>query len=87
MVEAALSRHCSILEMKLICDYLASQVAQLVKNLPANTGDIRDADSDPGLGRSPGVGNSTRLQYSFLENSVDRGAWWARVHGVTKSQT
>ena len=59
----------------------------VVKNLPANAGDARDAGSIPGLGRSPGVGNGNRLQYSCQENSMDRGAWWATVHGVAKSQT
>ena len=47
----------------------------------------RDMGSIPGLGRSPGEGNGNPLQYSFLENSMDRGAWWATVHGVTKSHT
>ena len=46
-----------------------------------------DPDSIPGSGRSPGEGNGTPLQYSCLENPMDRGAWWAIVHGVTKSQT
>ena len=59
----------------------------VVKNPLANAGDIRDMSSIPGLGRSPGKGHSNPLQYSCLENSVDRGAWWATVHGVTKSQT
>ena len=57
----------------------------VVKNPPANTGDARDASSIPGLGRSPGVGNVNRLQYSYLENSIDRGAWGATVHGVAES--
>ena len=56
----------------------------VVKNLPANTGDPRDAGSIPGSGRSPGVENGNLLQYSCLENSIDRGAWQAIVHGVTK---
>ena len=59
----------------------------VVKNLPANAGDIRHASSMPEWERSPGVGNGTPLQYSCLENPMDRGAWWATVHGVTKSQT
>ena len=59
----------------------------MVKNLPTNTGDIRDASSIPGLGRSPGGGNGNPLQYSYLENPMDRGAWQATVHGVTKSWT
>ena len=53
----------------------------VVKNLPANPG---DSGSIPGLGRSPGEGNSSPLQYSFLENPTDRGTWQATVHGVTK---
>ena len=46
-----------------------------------------DPGSIPGLGRSPGEGNGYPLQYSFLENPIDRGSWWATVHGVAKSQT
>ena len=46
-----------------------------------------DPDLIPGLGRSPGEGNGDPLQYSSLENSMDKEAWWARVHGVTKSRT
>ena len=64
-----------------------SQVALVVKNLPAHVGDIRDAGLIPGSGRSPGEGNGNPLQYSCLENSRDRGAWWVTVHGVTKSRT
>jgi len=59
----------------------------MVKNLPNNAGDSRDVGLIPGLGRSPGVGNSNPLQYSCLENSMDRGAWRASVHGIAKSQT
>ena len=59
----------------------------VVKNLPANAGDARDMDSSPGLGRSSGIGNGNSLQYSCLENSMDRGAWWATVHGAAKSGT
>ena len=62
-------------------------VALVVKNLPANVVDIRDAGSIPGSGRSPGVLNGQPLQYSCLENFVDRGAWWDTVHRVTKNQT
>ena len=58
----------------------------MVKNQPANTGDTRDTGSIPGLGRSPGEGNGNPLQYSCRENPMDKGAWWATVHGVTKSQ-
>ena len=53
----------------------------VVRNLPANAGDV---GLIPGLGRSPGEGNGNLLQYSCLGNPVDRGAWWATVHGVTK---
>ena len=56
-----------------------------VKNLPANAGDTRDAGSIPGLGKFPGGGHGNPLQYSCLENSMDRGAWRATVHGVAKS--
>ena len=59
----------------------------MVKNLPANVGDARGVGLIPGSGRSPGEGNSSPLQYSHLENSMDRGAWWATVHGVASSQT
>ena len=65
----------------------ASQVALVVKNLPVNVGDIRDVGSIPGSGRSPGGGHGNSLQYSCLENPMDRGAWRAIVHGVARSQT
>ena len=58
----------------------------MVKNLPANAGDTGDAGSIPGSTRSPGGGNGNPLQYSCLENFMDRGAWQATVHWVTKSQ-
>ena len=58
----------------------------VVKNPPANAGDARETGSIPGLGRSSEVQNGNLLQYSCLENSMDRGAWWATVHGVAKSQ-
>ena len=60
----------------------ASQVALVVKNLPANAGDV---GLIPGSGRSPGEGNGIPLQYSCLGNPMDREAWWAIVHGVAKS--
>ena len=59
----------------------------VVKNLPANAGDEGDTGWIPGLGRSPGAGNSNPFQYPCLRNSMDRGALWAAVRGVTKSQT
>ena len=62
-----------------------SQLALVVKNPPADAGDIRDMGSIPGPERSPGGGNGNPLQYSYLENPMDRGAWWATVHGVTQS--
>ena len=58
-----------------------------VKNPPANAGDLRGSGLIPGLGRYPEDGNGNPLQYSCLENLMNRGAWWATVHGVTKSQT
>ena len=57
----------------------------VVKNLPANAGDVRDAGSIPGSERSPGGAHCNPLQYPYLENSMDRGAWWATVHKVAKS--
>ena len=54
----------------------------VVKNLPANAGDKRDLGLIPGLGRFPEIGNGKPLQYSCLENPMDREAWWATVHGV-----
>ena len=64
----------------------ASQVALVVKNLPAAEGDIRDVGSTPGLRRSPG-GDDNPLQYSCLENPMNRGTWWATVHRDSRSQT
>ena len=65
----------------------ASQMVLVVKNPPASAGDIRHAGSVPGSGRSPGGGHGNPLQYFCLENPMDRGASWATVHMVTKSQT
>ena len=62
-------------------------MAVVVKNLLANAGDIRDVGSIRGSGRSPGEENGNLLQYSCLENSTDRGAWWATVHRVANSHT
>ena len=59
----------------------------MVKNPPVNAGDARDVDSMPGFGRSPGEENGYQLQYSCLENPMDRGAWWTIVHRVAKSWT
>ena len=64
-----------------------SQVSLVVKNLPAKAGDLRDADSIPGSRRSSGVENGNALQYSCLENPMDRRTWRVTVQRVTKSQT
>ena len=65
----------------------ASQVALVVKNPPANVGDIRDVGLIPGVGGSPGEGHGSPLQYSCLKNPMDRGTWWTMFRRVTKSQT
>ena len=65
----------------------ASQVALVVRNLPADAGDIRGPGLIPGLERSPGGGHGSPFQYSCLENPMHRGAWWATVHRVTKRWT
>ena len=71
-----------------MCEHVqAFQVVLVVKNLPASARDVRDAGSNPGLGRSPGGGHSNPLQYSCLENPMDRGAWQATVNRVAQSQT
>ena len=66
---------------------IVSQVAQWLKNPPAIAGDTGDTGLTPGSGRSPGVGHGNPLKYSCLENSMDRGAWWATVYGLAESQT
>ena len=70
-----------------MCIYRASQVVLVVKNQPANAGDIRDVGSIVGSERFPGRGHGNPLQYSCLENPTDRGTWWATIHEVAKSQT
>ena len=71
--------------------YIGFPDCTVIKNLPARflplLADARDVVSVPGLGRSPGGGNGSSLQYSCLENSVDRAAWWATVHGAPESDT
>ena len=73
----------SLLNYILLRPIWTSLMAQTVKCLPTDAGDL---GSIPGLGRSPGEGNGNPLQYSCLENPMDGGAWWATVHGVSKSQ-
>ena len=95
MVLIFLNQWCfSIIFIKALSPYKASlsllrvsQVALVLKNPTANVGDIRDAGSIPGLGRSPQGRQGNTLQYSCLENSMDRGTWKAIVHGVAQSQT
>ena len=68
-------------------EYMGFSGGSVVKNLPVNVRDIGGMGSIPGWGRSPGEGNGYLLQYSCLENSMDKGTWQALVHGVTKSRT
>ena len=68
-------------------DIWASQVARVVENPPANAGDIRDMGLIPESVSFPGEGNGNPIQYSSLENPMDRGTWWATVHRVAQSQT
>ena len=72
--------------MLIMGESMASQVALVVKNLPGNAGDVRDAGLISGSGRSPGGGHENPFQYSCLENPMDRGAWRATVHKVAQSQ-
>ena len=69
-----------------VLDLQASQMALMVKNLPATAGDVRNTGSIPGSGRSLREGKGNILQYSRLENLMDRGAWQATVHRVAKGQ-
>ena len=68
------------------CLSILNVIAQQVRNLPYSR-ETRDSGLIPGLGRSAGERNGKPLQYACLENSMDRGAWWATVHGVAKSRT
>ena len=65
--------------------YASTQVVLMVKNPPANAGDMRDAGVILGLGKTPGEGSGNPLQYPCLDNSMDRGAWRAMFHRVAKS--
>ena len=82
--ERILKMNHSALQQKLTQGFPGSTV---LKNPPANSGDTRDLGLIPGLENSPGEGNGNLFQYSCLENSMDRRAWWATDHGVVKSQT
>ena len=66
---------------------MASQVALVVKNPPAKAGDVKDTGLISGLGRSPREGNGNPLQYSCLENPLDRGVRWATIHGIANRWT
>ena len=68
------------------CITQSSQVAVVIKNPPANAGDIRDVGSIPGLGRTPKGGHGNPHQYPCLENLMDGGVWWTAVRGVAKSR-
>ena len=72
--------------MPLLWGIMGFQVAPVVKNPPSNAGDVRDASSIPGSGRSPGEGNGTLLPCSCLKNPMDRGTRWAIVYRVTMSR-
>ena len=67
--------------------YMGFPGGSVVKNIPGKAGATGDSNSIPGSGRSPGEENGNPLQYSCLENSMDRGAWWGAVYGVSKSWT
>ena len=77
----------TLFELHVFVSLRASQVARVVRNLPANSGDSRDVGSIPGSGRSPGGGHGTPLQYSCLENPMDGEARRATVHGVAQTET
>ena len=77
---------CTMSSLHIHLGMWASQAVLVVWDPPATAEDRRDASSIPGSRRSPGGGHGNPLQYSCLENSTDRGAWWATVHGVTKNQ-
>ena len=76
-----------LLDNFVIGKLVASQVALVGKNLPANAGSAKDSGVIPGSGRSPGGGRGNPLQYSCLKNAMDRAAWQATAQGVTKSRT
>ena len=69
-----------------VCDTIGFTGGIVIKNLPDNVGDAKDMGMIPVSGRSPGLDSGNPVQYSCLENSMDKGSWQAIVHGVTKSQ-
>ena len=73
--------------LEILLPFWASQVAIVVKSLLASAADIRDTGLISGLGRSPGEGHGNPIQYSCLENPMDRGSWLTIVHGVRESRT
>ena len=75
------------LKLKLTLKEWASQMVLVVRNPTANAGDMKDAVSIPGSGRSPGIRHGNPLQCSCLENPLDRGAWWATINRIAKSRT
>ena len=90
MAEMLGGESCPSSWLSILCPYWLPWgflLALVVKNPPVNSGNAIYAGLTPGLGRSPGEGNGYPLQYSCLENPMDRGAWWATVPGVTNSQT
>ena len=76
-----------VIDLEGVTCYMGFSGDTMVKNLPVNAGDSKDSGLIPGSGKSPGIGNGNLLQYSCLENSMDRGVWWATVHGVTELDT
>ena len=76
-----------VIDLEGVTCYMGFSGDTMVKNLPVNAGDSKDSGLIPGSGKSPGIGNGNLLQYSCLENSMDRGDWRATVHGISKSQT
>ena len=77
----------STMKISILEDFQGRWLMLAVKNPPANAGDIRDVGFTPGSGRSPGGGHSNPLQYSCLKKPMDRGTWWATIHGVAKNWT
>ena len=72
--------------MLVLPSFMGFLIGAVVKNPPAKSGDARGADWITGLGRSSEGGNGNLFQYSFMENFMERGAWWAKVHGVAESE-